>query len=312
MQKKFLAVIASCALILECMHGSSVAENLRYFMQPESVTVSSVPYGDNARAGNYVQADDARIYYEVYGDGKPVFVFHGGGVGFAYEMGQFIDALRNDYKVVSVSTRGHGHSEIGKNPLSFEQKANDMFAVMREVTDQPAIIIGFSDGAYTAYKVAAMYPEAVERVIAIGAGSLRKGFFHGEMPLSGLEAMDKAFIAQQKAIRPEPERWQEFLNDYMKFWENMEVTAELFGQIHCPVLLIAGDEDDHAPVATVLEAHQLIKNSRLFIVPKAWHDAFHENFALVWEVVRPFIYTELVDLKLSSKVDYNNHFKFAE
>ena len=62
-----------------------------------------------------MQADDAKIYYEVYGKGKPLFVFHGGGVGTPYEMGQMIDNLRKDYQVIVVSTRGHGRS--GNRPL---------------------------------------------------------------------------------------------------------------------------------------------------------------------------------------------------
>ena len=303
-------VFAVCVFTL--LTSSAFAEDLRYFMQPENVKISSVPYGNNLSCGKYVQADDAKIYYEIYGEGKPVFVLHGGGVGFAYEMGQFIDKLRADFQVVSVSTRGHGRSEIGNSPMSFEQKANDIIAVMREITKQPAILIGFSDGAFTAYKIASMYPESVERVVAIGAGTLRKGFFHGELPLSELEKADKIFIEQQKKIRPEPERWQEFLNKYMSFWENMEVGANLLSTIKAPVLLIAGDEDDHAPVATMLEAHQILENSRLLIVPKAWHDAFHENFSLIWEAVRPFVYSKITDLKPSNKVDYNNKFTYTE
>ena len=52
-----------------------------------------------------------------------------------------------------------------------------MVAVMKAVTKEPAILLGFSDGAYTAYKVASMYPERVDRVIAIGAGTIEKRIF---------------------------------------------------------------------------------------------------------------------------------------
>ena len=310
--KKFSRFVFTLCVFALFTSSALAEEELKYFMQPENVKISSVPYGNNISCGRYAQTDDAKIYYEVYGEGKPVFVLHGGGVGFAYEMGQFIDKLRGDFQVVSVSTRGHGRSEIGNTPMTFEQKANDIVTVMREITKQPAILIGFSDGAFTAYKIASMYPESVERVVAVGAGTLRKGFFHGELPLSELEKADKIFIGQQKKIRPEPERWQEFLNKYMSFWENMEVGAELLSTIKAPVLLIAGDEDDHAPLITMVEAHQIIPNSRLLIVPKAWHDAFHENFNLVWEAVKPFVYSDVKNLKPSNKVDYNNKFTYFE
>lgn len=285
---------------------SSQTEQIRYFGQPDSVKGSKTAYGNNLSAGHYVQADDAKIYYEVYGTGTPVFVFHGGGVGTPYEMGALIDQLRKDHQVIAVSTRGHARSEIGHTPLSYEQKANDMIAVMRAVTKKPAAIIGFSDGAYTAYKVASMYPGSVDRIVAIGAGTLKKGFFSGEMNVTDLEKIDKAFIEQQMKIMPEPERYQEFCTNYMKFWSQMEVGKDLLSTIKCPVQLIVGDEDDHAPVATVLEAHQLLSNSRLCVVPKAWHTAFLDNYPVTWDVINEFIHVDSKNLVSSKKLTINN------
>ena len=261
--KKIFAPIICAALIF----GSTNADAARYFMQGDTKG-STTPYGDNLQIGKYVKADDAKIYYEVYGKGAPVLILHGGGVGIPYEMGRIIDDLRKNYQVIVMSTRGHGRSEIGHSPLTYEQKANDALAVIKAVTKKPVKIIGFSDGAYTAYKIAAMYPAQVERVVAIGAGTLQAGYFSGEMKLDDLAKIDSAFIEEQKKIRPEPERWQEFCNAYMDFWSKMSVGEETFGAIRCPVLLVVGDEDDHAPVITVLEAHQLIPNSRLCVIPK--------------------------------------------
>lgn len=176
--KSFLTGMV-CFLVLSLNTAVSAAENipLRYFMQPEGVKGSETPYGNNTAFGRYVQAGDAKIYYEIYGQGTPLFVFHGGGVGSSYELGCLIDALRKDFMVIVISTRGHGRSEIGYSPLSYEQKADDMLAVMQEITDKPAAILGFSDGAYTAYKLAVMHPERVERLVAIGAGTLKAGYF---------------------------------------------------------------------------------------------------------------------------------------
>jgi len=91
-----------------------------------------------------------------------------------------------------------------------------------------------------------MYPERVDRVIAIGAGTLKKGFFSGEMKVEDLVQIDAEFIEQQKKIMPELERYQEFCTNYMKFWSQMEVGEDFLKTITCPVLFIAGDEDDHA------------------------------------------------------------------
>ena len=301
MKKVFLTGFIGLNLLL----GSSNADAISYFMQgsnPGSVT----PYGNNTSIGQYVQAGDAKIYYEVYGDGAPIFIFHGGGVGSSYELGKIIDDLHYNYKVVVISTRGHGRSEIGHTPLTYEQKADDMLAVMKKITSLPAQIIGFSDGAYTAYKVAAMYPERVERVVAIGAGTLEAGYFSGEMKVEDMQKIDPEFMKFESQIRPEPERTQEFYTKYMDFWSRMSVGEEVFGKIKCPVLLIVGDEDDHAPVATVLKAHQMLENSRLCVVPKAYHGAFNDNYDVVRPAILQFVTTPIKDLKSSNKVPYNS------
>ena len=231
---------------------------------------------------------------------------HGGGVGSPYELGKVIDDLKNNHKVIVMSTRGHGRSEIGYSPLTYKQKADDAVAVLNSVGEKSVIILGFSDGAYTAYEIAALYPERVDRIVAIGAGTLQAGFFPDKMSLTDLEKFDSAFIEEQKKIRPEPERWQEFCDSYMEFWHKMSVGEETFGKIKCPVLLIVGDEDDHAPVITVLQAHQLIENSRLCVVPKAWHAAFLDNYEVTKAAILPFINSPLKDLTPSKKVDYNS------
>lgn len=301
-----MLLLCGCCLLLP-LPGSARAEGqLRWFAQPEGVQGSPTPYGDNVSAGAYVQAGDARIYYESYGEGQPLFVFHGGGVGSPYELGQMIDALRGRFRVIVVSTRGHGRSEIGHSPLSYEQKATDMLAVMRRVTDRPAPVLGFSDGAYTAFKLAVMFPEAVERIVAIGAGTLRAGYFSPGIRVEDLERIDPAYIAQMRRLLPEPERLQEFLTAYMTFWSGMHVGREVFGAIACPVLLVAGDEDDHAPLLTMVEAHQMIPNSRLCIVPKAWHTAFLDDFPLTWTAVSRFFGADPATLEPSRKLVQND------
>lgn len=54
---------------------------MRYFLQSSNSKGSSTSYGNNQSAGHYIKSGDAKIYYEIYGEGKPIFIFHGGGVG---------------------------------------------------------------------------------------------------------------------------------------------------------------------------------------------------------------------------------------
>ena len=301
------AVLSAVLLSVIAMPACAAAgAPLRWFQQPEGVQGSRTPYGDNEPAARRVQTGDAAIYYEVYGEGRPLFVFHGGGVGSPYELGALIDELRNSWRVVVVSSRGHGRSELGKAPFSFEQMASDMHAVVQAEARGPAPVIGFSAGAYAALSLAARHPGDVERIVAIGAGTLQPGFFPADMPLARLEQADRAYVGQMRRLAPEPERLQDFLTRFMAFWHGASVGGELLGKVSCPVLLMAGDEDDHAPVRTVLEAHQLLACSRLCIVPKAWHACFADNFPVVWTAVRQFLAEPLPGLQGSKKVPANS------
>lgn len=128
---------------------------LRRFLQPPQV-VNKIPYGANPAAGHYVQANDAKIYYEVYGKGQPIVLLHGGVFGSTIEMAEFIDSLKTRFQAIAGSTRGHGKSEMGNTPLTYEQKTNDVVAVINAVTTEPVLVLGFSDGTYTCYKLASL------------------------------------------------------------------------------------------------------------------------------------------------------------
>lgn len=302
---KMLALFAALLLAVPALADDHPAR-LRYFTQKPEAVGSTTAYGANAAAGHFVRSGDARIYYEIYGEGPPLLVLHGGGPGSPYELGTMLDALRPHFKVIVVSSRGHGRSEIGHTPVSLAQKADDVLAVLQAVTNRAVPILGFSDGAYTACTLAARHPEQVERLVAIGAGTLQPGHFPPEMKVEDIEKLDKAFVEQQKRLMPEPGRLQEFWTAYMGFWNKAQVGRETFGAIRCPVLFVAGDEDDHAPVASVLAAHQMTPKSRLCIVPKAGHATFLDNFPVTWIAVEHFLRAEVKALGPSKKLPQND------
>lgn len=67
---------------------------LRHFMQAGASPAGEIQYGNNPQAGHYVQAGDAKIYYEVYGKGQPLVILHGGVYGSIYEMSNLLIAFQ--------------------------------------------------------------------------------------------------------------------------------------------------------------------------------------------------------------------------
>lgn len=263
-------------------------KQLRRVFQASDV-FNPIPYGDNPEAGKYAQTADAKIYYEVYGKGQPIVILHGGGLGSTIEMAEFIDSLKSSHRVIAVSTRGHGKSEIGSLPMTYEQKAEDIMAVIKNVTSEPVTVLGFSDGAYTGYKLASLYPKTVKNLIAIGAGEQIPGLRKVVLDADAAYKIDSLYWKQQLALMPEPQRLKEFWKNMETFYNTMTASKALFNSIQCPVLLVAGEQDRNAPLPTVINAYNMIPDCQLSIVPNAGHVVFAENFAAVWASIAPFV-----------------------
>ncbi|HBA9300803.1 TPA: alpha/beta hydrolase [Escherichia coli] len=267
---------------------------LHWFGERSNSYQSSTPYGNNVKAGHFVQSGDAKIYYEVYGSGKPVVLLHGGIVGSMAEMGEFADKLKGNHLVIMVNTRGHGKSDIGNVLPSYKQKAKDLHEVLSALNISKADVIGFSDGAYTGYYFAADYPQQINKLVAIGAGEWVKGFVQGghkdrNIPLQSVIDLDPRFWAEQAEIRPQRDKITEWYKQANQQYDQTIVGKSLFRTIHAPVLVLAGEKDMNAPLDTVIAAYKMLPNAQLAIISAAPHPAFVVNFDAVWANIAPFL-----------------------
>ena len=289
-QKTKVRLLFLFAFIFFPMFSQAQApETLRHFSQITPSPENAIPYGNNPGAGHYVKAGDAKINYEVYGKGQPVVVLHGGVVGSTYEMHQFIDSLKQDYQVIAVSTRGHGKSEMDSQAPTYERKAADVNAIISAVTKDSVTVLGFSDGAYTGYFLAALYPHKVKKLIAIGAGEWKKGFRAFDLSRKSLFGIDSLYFKQQLTLMPEPHKFDEWLVSQNKYFNSVSIGRELLSTIQSPVLVMAGELDQNAPLKTVIAAYEMIPNSMLSIIPDAPHPVFLVNFPAVWTSMLPFL-----------------------
>jgi pimeloyl-ACP methyl ester carboxylesterase len=263
-------------------------QNLRRAFQPPNV-VYKTPYGNNPKAGHYAQAKDAKIYYEVYGKGQPIVLLHGGLFGSTVEMTEFIEKLKKNHQVIAISTRGHGKSELGSEPVSLEQRAADAMAVINAVTKDSVTVIGFSDGGYAAYQLAAMYPDRVKKMVVMGAGELYPGLRTFNFTAKQAMDMDKPFMEQQLKLMPEPNKLEDMFAGVCACYNKLTVGKDLLGAIKCPVMVMAGDNDGGNTVEHVTNAARMISKHHIAIIPNTGHGCFLENFDAAWSSINPFL-----------------------
>lgn len=253
-------------------------------------------YGNNEAAGRYCDVGDARIYFEVYGSGEPVILLHGGLFGSIAEFSHLIPELEKDWMVIAISTRGHGKSEVGSRAMTYELQSEDFSKVIRQVTNQPAIVIGFSDGAIASYHLASKHPELVKRLIAAGGPLGLLGYTDkGRASLSAydtpaeLELMAPAFVKKVKATM-EDDKWVFFCGSLASMWKQEHyINPADFRKIKCPVLLIAGDRDEYTATDHIARARDVLLDGQLAIIPGAGHTVFAERPGLMAKIILDFL-----------------------
>jgi len=256
----------------------------------------NAPYGNNPAAGKYLQVGDARIYYEVYGEGKPLLLLHGDFFGYIGEFSGYIPILSKYYRVIAVAKRGHGKSEMGNQPFSEKLFAEDALAVLKHETSDSATVVGFSAGGITALYLAAYYPDKIKKVVGMGAGLGSKGFRpEREANLKGLDYKNleknaAGFIEARKKLMPQPERFPELLDRLKKCWfVDVFVEEEKAKTIKCPVLIIGGDRDANSTIDRFVSTYLTIPHAQLAIIPNCDHVGLVSKPDMFQSVALPFL-----------------------
>src|SRR5215469_409647 len=96
--------------------------------------------------GKYASVNGLNIYYEVHGTGSPLILLHGGLGTFSMMPGPLLPGLAESRQVIAVELQGHGHTADIDRPLSFEQMADDIAALIGHLGLERPDICGYSLG----------------------------------------------------------------------------------------------------------------------------------------------------------------------
>ncbi|PHN01419.1 alpha/beta fold hydrolase [Flavilitoribacter nigricans] len=254
-------------------------------------TAQNIPYGNNPAAGHYLEIAGTRLYYEIYGEGEPLLMLHGGVYGYIDEFTPLIPELAKQYQVICLATRGHGKSEIGHQPFTYRQRAGDAYELIQHLKLEKVRVIGFSDGGTTALHLAALHPEAVYKLVAMGVGEIPAGSREESFSYSAESLLTeaKAYFESRLELMPEPDRWDESLQMLNQLYNNAALDAGTLKKIKCPVLLMNGDHDQYYPIAKVVRAYEAVPAGLLSVIPGCGHVIFYCNLPAVLAGITPFL-----------------------
>ena len=97
------------------------------------------------------------MHYHVEGEGTPLVLQHGltSSILRWYSFG-FVDALKNDYRLLIIDARGHGDSDKLYDTESYDRKAmaSDVVAVLDAENIDKAHYMGYSMGGSIGFGIA--------------------------------------------------------------------------------------------------------------------------------------------------------------
>ena len=229
-----------------------------------TLSTDAQQYGNNPAAGHFLNTRGFQLYYESYGSGEPLLLFHGNG-GSIGNMSNQIPWFSTHYRVIAIDTRAHGKSHDPGDSLSFEMIVDDFNALCDSLHLDSCYVIGWSDGGIDAILFAIRHPDKVRKMAFTGANlwpdttGLTPYVYHL------MEDGHNDFLKRPKT--PGNKNAQKILD--LDFYQP-HITLDQLHQIQCPTLVIGGDHDV-IPVPHTVPIAANISKSYLWIVPNSGH-----------------------------------------
>jgi len=199
-------------------------------------------------AQGLVHLKDSKVYYEIYGTGKPIVLLHGAFMTISTNWSQLIPELSKNRKVIAIELQGHGHSPYSDRKFDHAILAADVAKVMDYLKIEHAAVLGYSFGGAVAYQFAIQYPKRLDELVIISATYKSKGWmpeinkaFQNMKPaLFENSPMQQAY----ETVAPDKTKWTKFLEQMISLAQQpYDLGDANIAKISSPVLLIAGDND---------------------------------------------------------------------
>lgn len=248
--------------------------------------------------GNYANVNGIKMYYEIYGEGKPLVLIHGGGSTIETTFGRVLPMFAKKYKVIAVELQAHGRTSDRNTPETFQQDADDVAELLKQLNISKASFIGFSNGGSTTIQIAIRHPEVVDKIVVASGAYQREGFIPGffeGFPNATLETMPQPLRDAFLKINPDSTALQNmFEKDVARMVSFKDWSDDDLKSIKAPALIINADKDvitnEHA-----VKMSKLIPNAELMILPGTHGAYFGEICTAVPGSKQPEMTVEVIE-----------------
>jgi pimeloyl-ACP methyl ester carboxylesterase len=243
---------------------------------PQWMQLPPTPTLPKALHSGYAPVNGIKIWYAVFGHGKPVIMLHG-GLGNSNYFGNQVPVLAKRYEVIVMDSRGHGRSTRNAEPYGYDLMSSDVVALMDYLKIQKAAIVGWSDGAILGLDIAMHHPERVSKLFAFAANSDPNGV----SDISKSVVFNDYIARTQKEyekLSPTPTEYNAFLDQIGKMWASQpNWTAADLKKITTPTWIVDADHDEAIKRENTEFMAANIPNAGLLIQPEVSHFSFLQD-----------------------------------
>jgi pimeloyl-ACP methyl ester carboxylesterase len=201
----------------------------------------------------FAPVNGINLYYEIFGEGKPLVLLHGGFTTIEMFM-PILPALAAGRQVIGVDLQAHGRTGPLGRPMTFEAMATDIAELIRYLGHDKANIMGYSLGGNTALRTAIDHPDVVDHLVVVSSVYAFSGWQdYNQQGMKGMAANPAAAADGMKQtplyplyaqVAKDPETtWPKAVAEIVSLvGKDFDWSAEIPG-ITAPTLLVVGDWD---------------------------------------------------------------------
>ena len=232
----------------------------------------------------FKEIDDIKIYYEEYGRGKDIVLFHGWGAS-KNTFKSLAKSLEENYHVITIDLPGFGETTITKPLMLLDVvKLLHHFLMSLEV-DNP-ILLGHSYGGRLAMIYASLYK--VDKLVLVSAAGLKEKLKLDKWLKIKIYKLFKRYSITLKMGSTDFKNSDEIKKKMLVEAVNNDLSNYL-DNISTPTLLIYGRNDSVTSLPLARKINDKIKTSSLVVMEGSGHFPYLEEPTIFGLILNSFL-----------------------